>query len=102
MGSPDSQSSRCQVFDGHKLPALSGGPDALCAAIDRAVSARAPGVAFSAEVRVVSSSMLAATLTAAGRQLPEQKFARMDRELDRSAFERFAEAIADQVAKSRQ
>jgi hypothetical protein len=98
MGSPDSQSPRCRVVDGGKLPAESGGANALCAAIERAASARAPGVAFTAEVRVVSSSRLAATLTRDGRKLPEQNFASMDRELSSSSLERFAAALADQLA----
>jgi hypothetical protein len=98
MNSPSGP--HCRVTNGDKLPAGSGGPDALCAAIERAVSIRLPGVDFSAEVTVLSSSMLAATLTANGRQLPEQKFASMDRDLDRGSFERFAQALADQFAKT--
>ena len=90
----------CRVTDGDKLPAGSGGPDALCAAIEQAVKDRAPNAAFSAEVTVLSSSMLAATLTADGRKLPEQKFAIMDRQLDHSSFERFARALADQLVKA--
>jgi hypothetical protein len=57
-------------------------------------------VAYRAEVRALSASRLSATLTVNGRVLPEQNFARMDRELDRPAFERFAEALAEQVAKA--
>jgi hypothetical protein len=102
MSAPMSQSSHCRVVDSDKLSAGSGGASALCAAIERAVSERAPGVAFTAEVRVLSSSRLAATLTRDGKKLPEQKFASMDRELTSSSFERFAQAVADQVAKGRQ
>ena len=97
MSSPN-QSPRCRVVDGDKLPAESGGAVALCAAIERAVSERAPGVAFTAEVRVLSSSRLAATLTRDGHELPEQRFAIMDRDLTASSFDRFAETLADQVA----
>lgn len=99
--SATNSSPHCRVIDGDKLPAGSGGTNALCAAIERAMSESAPGLVFSAEVRVLSSSMLSAVLTADGRTLPEQKFARTDRELDRSAFERFATALADQAAKER-
>jgi len=99
MNAPARQSPQCRVVDGGKLPAGSGGAAVLCAAIEQAVSARAPGVAYRAEVRALSSSRLSATLTVNGRALPEQNFARMDRELDRPAFERFAEALAEQVAK---
>jgi hypothetical protein len=100
MNTPASQSPHCRVVDGAKLPAASGGAAALCAAIEQAVSARAPGVAYSAEIRALSASRLAATMVVNGRALPEQNFARMDRELDRPAFERFAAALAEQVAKA--
>lgn len=99
MDSPASQPARCRVVGGEKLPAASGGAVALCAAIERALSGA--NAAVTAEVRVLSSSMLAATLTADGRTLPEQRFARMDRDLDGRAFERFAEALADQASKAR-
>ena len=98
MGSPDIQSPHCQVVDAGKLPADSGGANALCAAIERAASAKAPGVAFTAEIRVLSSSRLVATLIKDGRKLPEQNFASMDRDLSSSSFERFAAALADQLA----
>ena len=99
MASPSGQSTPCRVVDGDKLPDESGGAAALCTAIERAAAARAPGVAFTVEVKVLSSSRLAATLTRDGHQLPEQKFASMDREQTRSSFERFAAAIADQLAQ---
>jgi hypothetical protein len=101
MSAPASQSQHCRVVDGAKLPPASGGTAALCAAIERAVSARTPGVEFRAEVRILSSARLAATLSVDGRTLPEQSFASMDRDLDLRSFERFAEALADQVAKAR-
>lgn len=99
MESTSRQSAHCSVVDGGKLPAESGGAVALCAAIERAVSARAPGAHFTAEVRVLSASRLAATLTRDGHPLAEQKFASMDRELTGRSFERFALALAEQVAK---
>ena len=102
MTSPNSQSPHCRVIDGGKLPAGSGGAGALCEAIEQAVSERAPGMAFSAEVRVLSSSRLAAALIANGRKLPDQKFASMDHELTKSSFERFARTIAEQVASRQQ
>lgn len=101
MSMSDNQPPHCRVVDGDKLPAASGGPRALCAAVEKAVSGRTPGTEFSAEIRVLSRSRLTATLTAGGRKLPEQSFASMDRELDRKSFERFAAALADQVAKAR-
>ena len=101
MSAPDSESPRCLVLNEEKLPAGSGGATALCAAIEQAMARGAPGLEFKAEVRVLSPSMLAADVSAAGRQLPEQKFARSDGELDGNAFKRFAEALAEQAAKTR-
>jgi hypothetical protein len=101
MSSPDSHSRSCRVIDEDKLPPESGGAAALCAAIQQAAAAKVPDVAFSAEIKVLSSSRLAATLTLEGRQLAEQKFARMDRDLDGSAFERFADILAKQIADER-
>jgi hypothetical protein len=90
----------CRVIGGDKLPADSGGADAVCSAIQRAVAERSPAVNFSAEVKVVTPSMLTANLTVNGRTLPEQKFAIMDRELNRGAIERFAQSLAMEVAKA--
>ena len=98
MSSAEVQSPHCQVADAGKLPAESGGAAALCAAIERAVSEKAPGVQYRAEIQVISASRLSATLIRDGRKLPEQKFASMDRDLTSSSFERFAAALADQLA----
>jgi hypothetical protein len=57
-------------------------------------------VRFTADVKVVSSSMLAANLVVNGRALPEQKFAVMDRELGQSSINRFASSLAAEVAKA--
>lgn len=102
MSSPPSEAPRCTVVDGGKLPPDSGGAAALCGAVERAVSARAPGVAYSAEIRVLSPSRLVASLTRDGRKLPDQNFASMDRDLTAASFERFAQALADQVAQRQQ
>jgi hypothetical protein len=101
MNAPEQALPHCKVIGGDKLPAASGGPEALCKAIEQAAAARAPGVAYSAEVRVVAPSVLVATLTTAdGRKLPEQKYAVMDRAITRSSFQRFAEAIAAALGKA--
>jgi len=100
MASPSNSSASCRVVDGDKLPDASGGAAALCTAIERAAAAKAPGVDFAVEVKVLSSSRLAATVTRSGRNLPEQNFATMDRELTGGSFERFANALADQLAKT--
>lgn len=90
--------SRCSVVDGDKLPAESGGAVALCSAIERAIANRAPGVDYSVEVKVQSSSRLAAELLREGHALPRQNYATMDRALTRQSFDRFAAALADRIA----
>lgn len=101
MNSPSSQLVDCRVVDGDRLPAETGGPEALCAAIKRAATAEAPARKFSVEVRVLGSSSLAATLTTAdGTVLPEQKFAISDRRLTKGSLERFAKALVGEVARS--
>ena len=92
--------ANCWVIDGQNLPLASGGSAAICAEIERAIASQAPTVHFSAEVRVLSSSRLAATLVVNGRSLPEQKFAVMDSELSRTTIERFAQSLAVEVAKA--
>jgi hypothetical protein len=95
MNTPKRTVAHCQVIGGERLPVVSGDVEVLCAAIEQAVSAEAPGIAYTVEVRVLPRSMVAATVTTAdGRQLPEQRFAVMDGELTRVSFERFAKAIA--------
>lgn len=100
MSAAEESQARCRVVGADKLPAKAGGADAICAAVERAVASRAPGVRFTADVKVVSSSMLAANLVVNGRALPEQKFAVMDRELGQSSINRFASSLAAEVAKA--
>jgi hypothetical protein len=101
MTSPSNSQGHCQIVDGSRLPASSGGAAALCDAIDRAMARHAPGTSFTAKVTVKSPSRLAATLTVEGRELPEQNFATMDRDLDGKSFERFAEGLATEAVKAR-
>jgi hypothetical protein len=99
MSAPrESAPGPCRVVGGEKLPAESGGPAAICSAIEQAVAARAPKARYSAEVRVLSKSGLAANVEVGGRKLPEQHFAVMDRNLNPGSIKRFAEAVADQIA----
>ena len=99
--SPAADPARCRVIGAEKLPADSGGGDGLCTAIERAAAARAPGVAYSVEVRVRSAYGLAATLTTGdGRKLPEQNLRISDRTLTRGSLQRFAEALAGQLASA--
>ena len=100
MSATGKPQAHCSVLGGEKLPARVGGPKAICDAVERAVASRAPGVRFSAEVKVLTRSMLTASLVVNGRRLSEQKFAVMDRELGESSINRFADSIATEVAKA--
>src|ERR1700744_690466 len=90
----------CNVAAGEKLPPQSGGAELLCSEVEGAIAAAAPNVAYQAHIQVISPSRLAAVLAVNGRRLPKQKFAIMDRELNRGAIERFAQALAIEVAKA--
>jgi len=74
--------AHCTVVDAAKLPPEAGGPAGLCAAIERAVAAQSSGARFTAEVKVISNSRMAAVLVVNGKALPELNFAIMDRRLD--------------------
>jgi hypothetical protein len=101
VNSPTRQPIDCRVLNGNKLPASSGGAEALCAAIAKAAADQAPAGRFSVEVRVLGAAALAATVTTAdGRRLPEQRFAVSDRNLTQSSFERFARALAEEAARA--
>jgi hypothetical protein len=101
MKTMSGDAARCHVVGGGKLPPGLGGEQAICAAVAEAVAAEAPHKASSVEVRVLSSSSLAATIrTADGRILPEQRMATMDRMLTKGAIQRFARAIAAELAKA--
>ena len=88
-------SGRCHVVAGEKLAAGSGGANGICAEVERAMAAALPGVRYTAEVRVISPSRLAATMVVKGHRLPEQHFATMDRNLTPGAVRRFARALAE-------
>lgn len=91
----------CRIVGADKLPAESGGAEALCAALEQALSSASPGAGYSVEVRVLSPHSLAATVrTADGRALPEQKMAVSDRTLTKGSIERFARAVGAALAKA--
>lgn len=90
----------CRVLQAEKLPASAGSADAICSTIQRAIAAHAPNVHYSAEVRVLSKSGLAAIIVANGRTLPERHFAVSDGRLNASSIERFATALANAVAEA--
>ena len=89
---------RCRVVAGEKILASPGGADALCNEIQRAVAAAAPRARYSAEVKALSPSRLAATLVVNGKALPEQNFAVMDRNLSTASIREFADSLAQEVA----
>lgn len=93
-------SRRCEVTNGAKLPAASGGSEALCREIERAITAAAPTTSYSARIVVLTASRLSAVLVVNDHALPEQNFAVMDRELDPGSIRRFAQALAGEVAKA--
>ena len=101
MSTPEQERVGCRVVGGDKLPADAGGADALCRAIEQAVSARVSDLRYSVDVRVLSASALAATIRIGNRPaLPEQRMATMDRTLSKASIERFAQAIATETAKA--
>jgi hypothetical protein len=94
-------SPSCQVIDGNKLPAESGGADALCREIAAATAEAAPGIGYRIEIRVLPRSRLSATVTTAdGRRLPELGMASMDKPLTAGSFKRFAASIAEELARA--
>ena len=88
----------CTFVGGEKLSSSAGGPDAICAEIDRTIASHAPGVRYSVEIRALSPSRLMAALVVDGRTLPVQNFAVMDRNLNESAIRHFAQSLATAVA----
>jgi hypothetical protein len=87
----------CRVVAGSKLPTDLN--KALCAEVTRAIAEAVPGARFDAEVKVVSSSRLAAKLVLNGHALPQQNFAVMDNRLELDSIRRFARSLGE-VAKA--
>lgn len=88
----------CRVATSIKLPGAAGGGQAICTAIERAITSRTPQARVSVEVHVLTPSMLAAAIVVNGRALPERRFAVTDRQLNPSSIQRFAESVATAVA----
>lgn len=98
---PAHENNTCRVVDSERLPAASGGANALCQAIAYAAAKRAPGVSYAIEVRVLPMSRLSASITLGdGQKLSDQKFVSMDKPLTSNSFARFAEAIAAELARA--
>lgn len=88
------------MVNASSLPRASGGSEAVCREIERAIAAAAPTARYRASIKVMSSSRLLAVLVVNGRTLPDQNFAVMDRELSPDSIRRFAQALAIEVAKA--
>ena len=100
MSSPPRPQATCTVVGGDKLSPDSGGADALCAAVERAMAKQVPGTKVTAEIRVLSASRLRAALrTSDGRVLDDQNYASSDRALGRDSFERFAAGLAEALGE---
>ena len=92
---------QCQVVDGAKLPASTGGAKALCEAVTAAVESHAPGQGYRVEIQVLGASRLAASVMSKdGRKIAEQKMASSDRELTDKSFTRFADALVAELARA--
>jgi hypothetical protein len=101
MSAPQGKASGpCHVVGAEKLPPESGGSAAICSAIEQAVSVRTAKTNYSAEVRVLSKSSLAVNVEVGGRKLEEQHFAVMDRNLNPGSIKRFAESLAEMIARA--
>ncbi|MFN2472515.1 MAG: hypothetical protein ABR588_01145 [Sphingomicrobium sp.] len=106
-GSAGAMSSRapsspfCEVVGAAKLPPEVGGADGLCAAVRAAVGPHLSVGKAHVTVRVLSPSLLSATIrTANGTMLSEQKFAVSDARLTPASVGRFARSIADRLGEA--
>ena len=101
MSQSKSPSVACKVVGADKLLADAGGAMNLCEQIQSAAAAAAPGVPFAVEIQSPAAHTLAARISLPnGRVLPDLNITIIDRPLDRSSIERFANAIASQVAEA--
>jgi len=89
---------QCHVVDGGKLSKESGGPEALCRAIQAAVAGHEPKERYHVAVTVLGPSRISVQVSSdSGRKVAEQKYGSMDRELTNSSFERFAAGLAAEI-----
>jgi hypothetical protein len=94
------RNDHCQIIGSDKLPASSAGFNTICEEVERAIAAKAPDVRYSAEIKIISASRLAAALIVNGQNLPVQNFAVMDGNLSIASIKRFATALAVTVLKA--
>lgn len=91
---------RCRVTAGEKLLGKVGGSAAICGAIEKAVASAAPNARYQIDVSVLPRARLSARVAVDGRSLPDQNFAVMDSGLNPASIERFAQSVANEVAKA--
>jgi hypothetical protein len=90
----------CTVTGPAKFVDQSGGTDALCQAVAAAIAERSPG-AHRVEVRLLSASLLAATVRLAdGRTLPELRTGVSDGTITAGVVRQFAQDIANQISST--
>ena len=88
----------CSVADGGKLSKNSGGADALCRAIEAAISEMSSEGKFRVKVVVSGPNRISVEVrTSDGRTLVKQKYGSTDRELSNSSFQRFAKGLASEI-----
>jgi len=89
----------CRVTGGEKLPAETGA-EMICAAVRGALAAARPLVPVRVEVLVTSNSSLTARIEVAGKRLPDEEVAVMDRKLSKGAIDMLARRIAEVAGKA--
>lgn len=104
MNRTESARIDCTVENPANLPAELGGPDAVCAAIEKAAlpALQSAGIAPSelkVSVKAQSSHQLSATASAGSFRIAEQKVGISDRALNRRAVDMLARAIASELEK---
>ena len=102
MNQHQADAGRCTIVGADKLsPEI--GSELICDAITAAADEKSAGALHHVKVTVLSPSSLAAVVTlSGGRVLPEQKMAVNDRQLNRGSIDRFAAAVAAEIATSSQ
>jgi len=89
---------QCTVGGTEKLVAAVGGREAVCAIVQQAMASTQ--VEAAVHVEIVSAHAAVAQATAGGRKFDELRIDISDRELNRQAIERLANAVASQLSSS--
>ena len=100
MSSAANPAGRCVLVGGDKLLQSLRLSQPICAQVESAITAEAPGAHYTVELRILSPARLAATLVVEGHTLPVQNFAVMDGNLSDASIGHFARSLAAIVAKA--